>query len=71
MHELMRVVFRAKEVPLPLLCRLEDYREFHRADWPSVQMAIPSSRHQDYDFYVDFVIAEVRKLEPLWVEDAP
>lgn len=71
MHELMRVVFRAKEVPLALLRRLGDYREFHRPDWPSVQMAIPSSRHQDYDFYVDFVIAEVRKLEPLWVEDAP
>jgi len=71
MHELVRVVFEAKEVSTGLLSRLEDYREFHRSDWPAVLNAIPPGRSRDYDFYVDFILSEVRKLQPLWEVDAP
>ena len=71
-HDLLRAVFGAKEVPLELLMRLEAYREFHRADWPGVRNAIPAGRSGDFDFYVDFVVAEVRKVsKPLGMEDAP
>jgi predicted nucleotidyltransferase component of viral defense system len=70
-HEVVRAVFEAKEVPLEFLADLENYREFHRSDWPAVLNAIPGSRPRLYDFYFDFVLGEVRKLQPLWVVDAP
>jgi len=71
MHDLVRVVFDKKDVPVRLVGLLDSYREFHRSDWPSVQSSIPAGRHSDYDFYVDFAVSEIRKLEPLWIEDSP
>ena len=71
LHELVRAVFDAKSVPLGLLGSLDEYREFHRADWPAVLNAIPGDRPREFDFYVDFLLSEVRKLQPLWVINAP
>ncbi len=70
-HQLVRAVFDVKKVPTRLLAHVEEYREYHRSDWAAVLNAIPSGRPRLYDFYVDFVIAEVRKLQPLWVVDTP
>lgn len=66
-RHLLRAMFSAKEVPLSFLARLEAEREFHRPDWASVVQAVPE-KLEPFDFYFDFVLAEVRSLEPLWNE---
>ncbi len=54
--ELLRRVFAAKAVPLELLSRIEETREFHRPDWDAVVEVVPG-RLNDYDFYFDRVKA--------------
>lgn len=63
--EIARQVFAAKEVSVMLIAKIEEFREFHRQDWPSVQATVAGSL-KDFDFYFDFVVNEVKKLEPLW-----
>jgi hypothetical protein len=65
--DLVRHVFAAKNVPLNLLARVRDYREFHRPDWPAVAASVGHPL-EEFDFYFDFVLGEVAKLEALWVE---
>jgi hypothetical protein len=67
----LKAAFAAKEVPLPLLGRIDAYRERHRADWPAVENSVRGGVPHDYDFYFDFVLGEVRKLEALGVVDSP
>lgn len=65
--ELARQIFAAKEVRLQLMGLMEKYREFHRQDWPSVEATVgPELR--PFDFYFDFVLGIVKKLESLWKE---
>ena len=63
--ELIKQIFAAKDVPLDLVSRLPQYREFHRPDWPSVEDAV-TGRVESYDFYFDFVVDVTKVLEPLW-----
>jgi hypothetical protein len=65
--ELIRKVFAAKDVELSLLRQINDQREFHRPDWSSVQNAV-RVRLRQFDFYFEFVLAEIERLESLWVE---
>jgi predicted nucleotidyltransferase component of viral defense system len=71
LHELVRAVFETKSVPLRLLQLVPTYRDFHEAEWDTVLNAIPAGRPRDYGFYFEFVVDQIRKLEPLWVEDSP
>ena len=52
--DLIRSVFAAKEVPLTLLRGVEGQRDFHRADWPSVQASVRGEL-ESFDYYFDFV----------------
>jgi hypothetical protein len=63
--ELARQIFAAKDVPLELIGKLSDYREFHRPDWPSVEATV-SGELESFDFYFDFVLSVTNSLEPLW-----
>jgi len=66
--ELVRQIFAAKQVPLSLLNRIGQHREFHRPDWPAV-IAATSGALKEFDFYFDFVVAQVDEhLKSLWVE---
>ncbi len=65
--DLLRNVFAAKDVPLRLLSKLSECREFHRPDWPAV-IASVNEPVEEFDFYFDFVLAEVSRLKSLWVE---
>ncbi|MEZ6009339.1 MAG: nucleotidyl transferase AbiEii/AbiGii toxin family protein [Planctomycetota bacterium] len=71
MHELIEIVFAAKDVPTSLLGQLRTYRDFHEEDWPSVRDSIPADKVPDFDYYFAFVLSEIRKLEPLWYVDLP
>ena len=63
--DLARHIFSAKDVPLPLIGRIGDYREFHRQDWPAVVGTVNRDL-REFDFYFDFVLRETNKLQPLW-----
>jgi hypothetical protein len=63
--DLIRLVFAAKDVPLLLIPRVAEQREFHRQEWPAVQDAVTGTV-ESFDFYFDFVISQTRRLEALW-----
>ena len=63
----LRHVFAAKNVPLELLVRLDEDREFHRVDWDSVRDSVAREPINNFDFYFDFVLAEVMRLKTLGV----
>jgi hypothetical protein len=64
-QDLVRAIFAAKGVPLALMGRIREYRDFHSPDWPGVLQSL-SERAQTFDFYFDFVLDQVEKLKPLW-----
>lgn len=65
--EIARHIFAAKHVPLRLLSKIAEYREFHRSDWPAVQNSALDAV-EGFDFYFDFVLEQVSRLKALWVE---
>jgi predicted nucleotidyltransferase component of viral defense system len=65
--QLTRDIFAAKEVPLVLISRIPEHREFHKQDWPAVEVTT-SGKLEQFDFYFDFVIDQTRLLEALWKE---
>jgi predicted nucleotidyltransferase component of viral defense system len=65
--DLLKSIFAAKEVPLSLLSKIEQTKEFHATDWPAVMQTV-SGTLEPFDFYFDFVIEIVRKLESLGIK---
>lgn len=65
--ELVRSIFAAKAVDLPLISKVPEYRDFHRQDWPSVELTV-SGKLEAFDFYFDFVLDQTLLLESLWKE---
>lgn len=63
--KLCRNIFAAKRVPLNLLSRIEQSFDFHSADWESVRAAVVGETF-DFEFYFQFVLAEIEKLHSLW-----
>jgi hypothetical protein len=65
--ELLRLIFDAKKVPLALLARVRDTREFHRPDWLAVETSVAGGPANGFDFYFDFVLAQIERLKSLGV----
>ncbi|MDR3479509.1 MAG: nucleotidyl transferase AbiEii/AbiGii toxin family protein [Burkholderiaceae bacterium] len=60
-------MFKMKRVPLEFLGLMENYRDFHKADFQSVIATVrPEVKLKDFDFYFDFTLALVQELKPLW-----
>jgi len=60
---LLRHVFAAKKVPLSLLERIPNYREFHRADFLDVLATVKAGvKVEAFEFYFDSVVAEAGKV---------
>ncbi len=68
--QLARYIFAAKEVPLVLISKISEQRDFHKPDWPAVEVSV-SGKLEEFDFYFNFVIDQTRLLESLWKEYAP
>jgi predicted nucleotidyltransferase component of viral defense system len=66
--KLFRDVFAAKDVPLSLLSQVVRHREFHRADWPAVVSSSAIEPEGDFDYYFDFALRIIERLESLWHE---
>jgi Nucleotidyl transferase AbiEii toxin, Type IV TA system len=64
--ELAKQIFAAKDVPIALISKIHDFRDFHRQDWPSVQDTVAGPL-ETFDFYFDFLSNEIKRLEALWV----
>ncbi|RIK77579.1 MAG: hypothetical protein DCC68_17005 [Planctomycetota bacterium] len=64
--------FAVKRVPLRLLAKVTDQREFHRQGFVAVRDTVkPDFQLQEFDFYFDFLLARIESLEPLWNEQPP
>ena len=65
--ETLSGMFQAKKVPLSLLGKISEHREFHRPDFPAVLATVDAgTKLEEFDFYFDFVLALVGKLESPW-----
>ena len=67
--DLLGKIFAAKRVPLQLIGKVQNYREFHRPDFVAVANTVrASTKLEDFDFYFDYVITKCETLKSLWVE---
>jgi len=64
---LLRSIFDAKRVPLELVGKIDNYREFHRPDFDAVIDTVKSGiKLKDFDFYFDYIVKICGTLKPLW-----
>ena len=65
--KLLKNIFDAKHVPLHLLDRIRDYREYHRSDFEAVKDTV-KVRYQlkSFDYYFDYVVKIVEQLQAFW-----
>ena len=67
--DLIREMFKAKEVPLRLLTKVRDTRGFHAGEWSALSDTIEKEKRvRGFDFYFDFVLSEIERLHSLWEE---
>lgn len=70
--DLLKEIFASKRVPLALLSKIPDTRELHATGYEAVRDTIkPEVRVEPFDYYFDFVVEHVKKLEPLWNKQPP
>jgi hypothetical protein len=56
----LKEIFKIKKVPLSILDKLENYREFHRDSFTAViDTVFKSDKLKEYDFYFDYVLDKV------------
>ena len=66
-RNILRGMFAVKRVPLVLIGKIADFREYHRPDFVAVQATVkPGLPLRDFDFYFDYLIEKCRSLESLW-----
>jgi hypothetical protein len=63
----LKHIFAAKDVPLSLLSKIGQTRDFHVTDWPAVTQTV-SGDLKPFDFYFDFVAEIAMKLESLGIK---
>jgi predicted nucleotidyltransferase component of viral defense system len=68
----LQKVFDVKRVPLRLLGGISAQREFHRENFAAVRDTVDASvTLKTFDFYVDFLVAQLRPLQARWEEEPP
>lgn len=64
---LLKCIFNAKRVPLELIGKIDNYKEFHRQDFDAVKDTVKAGiKLKDFDFYFDYTIHICKTLKPLW-----
>ena len=64
---LLKNIFEAKKVNLSLIGQINQYREYHRPDFASVEAtAKPSVKLKTFDYYFDYVVDKCKCLQSLW-----
>lgn len=55
--QLLKDIFEAKKVPIDLITRIKNYREYHRPDFSMVEDTVKRNvRLKKFDFYFDYVV---------------
>lgn len=66
--KLLHNIFAAKKVPLELIEKISEYREYHRPDFAAVKDTVKQKKSlKSFDFYFDYVLEKCRSLESLWI----
>jgi hypothetical protein len=61
---LLKAIFTAKKVPLSYINKVSDQREFHRADFNSVEDTVKSGVElREFDFYFDYVMDRLQSIK--------
>ena len=64
----MKRIFEVKRVPLFLIGKIGESREFHRPDFEAVVATVKQNIElRDFDFYFDYVVTRCNELKSLWV----
>lgn len=64
--ELFKNIFNAKRVPLRLIEKIHQYKEYHRPDFEAVKNTVkPGIKLKDFDFYFDYVVHKCHTLKSL------
>ena len=67
-RELVKRIFEVKRVPLFLIGKIGESREFHRPDFEAVVATVKQNIElRDFDFYFDYVVTRCNELKSLWV----
>lgn len=62
--EILKNIFSAKRVPLYLIGKIDEYREFHRPDFSSLKDTVKTAAAlKNFDFYFDYVLEKLKRLE--------
>jgi predicted nucleotidyltransferase component of viral defense system len=71
--EVLKSVFLAKKVPLRLIGKVCEFREYHRQDYASLASTVrPGTDLRPFDYYFDYVVENCCKpLESLRIEEPP
>lgn len=60
---LLKNIFKAKEVPVNLIGNIKEFREYHRPDFIAVENTVKLNiRIKDFDYYFDYVVNKCNKL---------
>lgn len=63
---ILKAMFDIKHVPLSLIGKIPQTRDFHALGFDSVKATMkPNEEVQPFDYYFDFVVREIHKLKPL------
>lgn len=60
--ELVRNIFAAKSVPLPLIGNIKNTHDYHVIDWPAVEQSVAGPL-KGFDFYFNFVVGLAERLQ--------
>jgi hypothetical protein len=64
---MVQQIFDVKRVPLQLIARIADVRDFHALGFAAVQATMRPGVHlETFEHYHRFVVDQCKKLEPLW-----
>jgi len=65
--KLLKCIFDTKRVPLELIGKIYNYKEFHRQDFDAVKDTVKAGiKLKDFDFYFDYIIRICNVLKPFW-----
>lgn len=65
--QLLKNIFDAKRVPLELIGKIKEYREYRRPDFDAVKDTVKRDyRLESFDYYFDYVVNKAKDLKTLW-----
>jgi predicted nucleotidyltransferase component of viral defense system len=61
--DLLRKIFAAKRVPLKLIAKIRETKEFHRDDFTAVKATVGDRRDlNEFDFYFEYVVSHCQQI---------